>query len=272
MTAALVDAPSQTKTYDGSSIESQVRANAESILTALGYATFGRYDIEQRMGGNPADNSSTDYSTRVSEAERSLIETVSPGSTDKLLAELAAGERLTADAAAQEKFAESGTPTGAVQDPTITMHTKSDPLVLVQNETLFKQRYQALARAPVTSCSSHGRRRRPTRRHRCAVRRRALQLHPGVTDRRDRAARQLGEERRLPGGRGDRGGHGRRTAATATCSSQARGRTRQCPDGTRQRPDGVGGDRRGRHRARSRRRPTTALRAEASTTATSEPG
>ena len=73
----------------------------------------------------------------------SLIETVSPGSTDKLLAELAAGERLTADPAAQKKFADSGTPTGAVQDPTITLHTKSDPLVLVQNETLFKQRYAA---------------------------------------------------------------------------------------------------------------------------------
>jgi len=95
------------------------------------------------MGGNPADNSGTDYATRISDSERSLIETVSPGSTDKLLAELAAGERLTADAAAQQKFADSGTPTGAVQDPTITMHTKSDPLVLVQNETLFKQRYQA---------------------------------------------------------------------------------------------------------------------------------
>lgn len=143
LTAALVDAPSQTGTYDGASIESQVKGYAESVLTALGYATFGRYDIEQRVGGNPADNSETDYSARVSDSERALIETVSPGATDKLLGELAKGERVTADAAARDAFAGTGTPTGAVQDPTITMHTAADPLVLVQNESLFKQRYQA---------------------------------------------------------------------------------------------------------------------------------
>ena len=33
LTAALVDAPAKTKTYDGSTVESQVRARAESILT-----------------------------------------------------------------------------------------------------------------------------------------------------------------------------------------------------------------------------------------------
>ncbi len=143
MTAALVDAPSQTKTYDGSTVESQVRGYAESVLTALGYATFGRYDIEQRYGGNPADNSTIDYSARVSEEERALIETVSTGATDKLLAELAAGDRVTADPAARQAFADSGTPTGTVQDPTITLHTKADPLVIVQNETLFGDRYQA---------------------------------------------------------------------------------------------------------------------------------
>ncbi len=143
MTAALVDAPSQTKTYDGSTVESQVRGSAESILTALGYATFGRYDIEQRVGGNPAGNDGTDYSTRVSESERELIETVSPGSTDKLLAELAAGDRLTADPTAQQAFADTGTPTGVVADPTITLHTAADPLVIVQNEALFAQRSQA---------------------------------------------------------------------------------------------------------------------------------
>ncbi len=143
MTAALVDAPNQTRTYDGSTIESQVRGYGEAVLTALGYATFGRYDIEQRVGGNPADNSTTDYATRVSDSERALIETISPGATDELLAELAAGERLTADPAAQAAFAETGTPTGAVQDPTITMHTAADPLVIVQNENLFRQRYQA---------------------------------------------------------------------------------------------------------------------------------
>ncbi len=142
-TAALVDAPSKTATYDGSSIPSQVKGYAESVLTALGYATFARYEIEQRVGGNPAGNAETDYADRVSEAERSLIETVSPGSTDKLLAELAAGERLTADPAAQQALTDTGTPTGFVADPTITLHTAADPLVIAQNESLFGERYAA---------------------------------------------------------------------------------------------------------------------------------
>jgi len=145
--AALVDAPGQTRTRDGSSITSQVTAFAESSLTALGYATFGRYDIEQRVGGNPSQNAGVDYAARVSAAERGLIEAVSPGSTDKLLALLAAGERVSADPAAREKLAQTGTPSGAIKDPTITLHTKADPLVLVQNETVYAQRVKESADA-----------------------------------------------------------------------------------------------------------------------------
>lgn len=143
MVAAIVDAPSQTKTYDGSTVESGVRARAESILTALGYGTFGRYEIEQRVGGNPSGNVDADYSTRLSDTERSLIETVSPGASDKLLAQLAAGERVTADPAARAKADKLGNPTGKLQDPTITLHTQADPLVLVQNETVFASRVAA---------------------------------------------------------------------------------------------------------------------------------
>jgi pimeloyl-ACP methyl ester carboxylesterase len=144
LVAALADAPGRTATYDGSGVESQVRAKAESALTALGYSTYGRYDIEQRYGGNPSTNTGVDYAERVSEEERSLIDTVGgAGTTDALLAELAAGERLEADADARAAFAASGTPTGAVKDPTITLHTVADPLVLVQNETVFEQRAAA---------------------------------------------------------------------------------------------------------------------------------
>jgi pimeloyl-ACP methyl ester carboxylesterase len=141
--AALTDAPTQTKTYDGATIESQVRARAEAILTALGYGTYGRYEIEQRVGGNASGNDGTDYSARVNDAERSLIETVSSGATDKLLAKLDAGERVMADPAARTAFDTMGNPTGDLQDPTITLHTTADPLVLVQNETVFKDRVYA---------------------------------------------------------------------------------------------------------------------------------
>ena len=143
MVAAMADAPAQTKTYDGSTIESGVRARAESILTALGYGTFGRYEIEQRVGGNPSTNVEADYSARLSESERSLIETVSPGSSDKLLTLLKDGTRVEADPAARAKADKLGNPTGNIKDPTVTMHTAADPLVLVQNETVFASRVNA---------------------------------------------------------------------------------------------------------------------------------
>jgi pimeloyl-ACP methyl ester carboxylesterase len=140
MVASLVDAPTKTRTYDGASIESQVRARAESILTALGYGTYGRYEIEQRVGGNPSGNDQTDYSARVSQDEQTLIESVSAGATRDLLSALQNGERVTADAGAREEFDSLGNPTGRLQDPTVTLHTTADPLVLVQNEAVFADR------------------------------------------------------------------------------------------------------------------------------------
>lgn len=137
LVAAISDAPTQTQSQDGSTITSQVTAMAESSLTALGYGTFGRYDIEQRVGGNPSENVGVDYAARVSDEERALIDSISPGATDKMLAQLAAGQRVTADSAARAKLEATGTPTGDIQDPMITLHTKADPLVLAQNETVY---------------------------------------------------------------------------------------------------------------------------------------
>lgn len=147
LVAALVDAPGQTQDQDGASVVSKVTAYAESVLTALGYGTFGRYDIEQRVGGNPSENTGVDYATRVTPAERSLIDAVSPGATDRLLAQLATAPRISADSAARTRLAATGTPTGAVQDPMITMHTAADPLVLAQNETVYQQEYRANKKA-----------------------------------------------------------------------------------------------------------------------------
>jgi alpha-beta hydrolase superfamily lysophospholipase len=137
---AIVDGPTQTERYDGSTPAGQVAATVESIVTALGYGTFGRYEIEQRVGGNPSGNAGADYGRRVSAAERGLIDTVSAGATDRDLALLAGGERVSPDPAARAKFDQLGNPSGDLQVPTITLHTKADPLVLVQNETVFADR------------------------------------------------------------------------------------------------------------------------------------
>ncbi len=140
LTAALVDAPDKTRTYDGGSTATRVRGQAESILSALGYATFGRYEFEQRVGGNPSDNTETEYAARVSAAERKVVDGISAGATDRLLPKLDAGARVAADPGARAKADELGNPTGDIAVPTLTVHTAADPLVLVQNETVLRER------------------------------------------------------------------------------------------------------------------------------------
>jgi len=135
--AALVDAPTQTATFDGSTLQSRGGALVEGILTGLAFGTTLRQEIEGRVGGNPSGNEDADYAARVSTSERALIESVAPGSTAANLALLANGSRVAPDAAARAKFATLGTPTGAITAPTLTLHTEADPLVLVQNESVF---------------------------------------------------------------------------------------------------------------------------------------
>jgi pimeloyl-ACP methyl ester carboxylesterase len=135
--AALVDGPSQTLSYDGSTLRSRGAALVEGLLTGLVFGTTVRQEFEQRVGGNPSGNQDSDYASRVSPAERSLIETVAPGSTARNLALLAGGTRISPDPAARAKFTALGTPRGDIAVPTLTLHTEADPLVLVQNEGVF---------------------------------------------------------------------------------------------------------------------------------------
>lgn len=143
--AAMVDAPSQTRTYDGSGIVSTVSGTIEALLTAIAYGTVGRYEIEERFGGSVVGNVGTDYASRLDESERAAIDAVGgDGAAARNAAILDAGTRVEADATAQAAALErGGNPSGAVQVPTITMHTKADPLVIVQNQTFFRDRYTA---------------------------------------------------------------------------------------------------------------------------------
>ncbi len=139
--AAITDAPTQTATYDGHDPESQVKARVESLLTALDYGTVGRYDIEQRVSGDPSDNTKTDYAARVDDAEASVI-TTAGGNVNALVNQLNTVPRVSADQAARAAFDKLGDTTGNLTAPTITMHTEADPLVIVQNEHVFADRVQ----------------------------------------------------------------------------------------------------------------------------------
>jgi pimeloyl-ACP methyl ester carboxylesterase len=139
--AAIVDASPKTKTYDAHDPPSSVGALVESLVTAVGYGTYGRWEIEQRVGGNPSTNVGTVYVDRVPAAERTGLLALTAGDKlDGYLAELDGRERIAADAAARKKADALGNPRGAVKDPTITLHTQYDPLVLVQNERVFADR------------------------------------------------------------------------------------------------------------------------------------
>jgi alpha-beta hydrolase superfamily lysophospholipase len=143
--ASLADAPLATKNFDGSTITSQVQASAEGVLTALGFGTYGRYDIEQRVGGNPSSNATTEYALRFTVADQRRIDTVTPGATKRYALAMARGKRISADPAARAKAATLGDPKGAPGTPTITLHTFADPLVIVQNESWYAARVAASA-------------------------------------------------------------------------------------------------------------------------------
>jgi pimeloyl-ACP methyl ester carboxylesterase len=140
--AAIAGAPAKTDMFDGSTITSKVSAIVQSLVQALGYGTWGRYDVEQRVGGNPSQNTGVDYTARIGTDVQPLLGD-KYASITKALAD---GERVSADKAARAKANSLGNPTGAIMQPTITLHTEDDPLVLVQNENVFAARAAAHAR------------------------------------------------------------------------------------------------------------------------------
>jgi pimeloyl-ACP methyl ester carboxylesterase len=137
--AALSGAPDKTGTFDAHDLVSQVKGTVESLLTALAFGTSGRFELEQRVGGNPSQNTQADYPSRISTAEASLITTVG-GNVATLQKALETQPRVSADAAARAAFEKLGDTTGALHAPTLTLHTEDDPLVLVANETILANR------------------------------------------------------------------------------------------------------------------------------------
>ncbi len=144
--AALTATSARTKTYNGVGTATAVAASVESLLTALNYATVGRWDIESRVGGNPSTNLGTDYRKRVtpSAVERFTSFGFGAGLLSAYAQTLQTyGARVRANPTARRVASQLGNPSGVLADPTLTMHTVYDPLVLVQNERSFLRRVAA---------------------------------------------------------------------------------------------------------------------------------
>ena len=127
---------------------SDLAGTIENLLTVLGYATVGRYDIEQRFGGNISGNELADYAARVDAAEREFIDTIGgEGAAESYLSTLDNGQRVAANPTARQAAIDrGGNPNGAIDVPVITMHTAYD-WVIAQNETVYRNRFDAQAAA-----------------------------------------------------------------------------------------------------------------------------
>lgn len=149
---SLTGASAKTRDFSGAGTTSAVSAAVETVQTALTYGTLGRYDIEARVGGNPSTNVGVDYRNRVTDT--ALARFTSYGFSAGLLKAYAQtlqtySARVTAKKTARAAAYRLGNPLGRLADPTLTLHTEFDPLVIVQNEAVFQDRVSKAGRLPL---------------------------------------------------------------------------------------------------------------------------
>lgn len=143
--AAIGGLPTKTDMFDGANITAQVEAIVQGIVLTLATSTYERYDLEQRVGGNPSQNTGVDYTKRIGRTYDYIIGNQKQRISDAL----AAGTRISADPPARAAADRLGDPTGRLRRPTITLHTEFDPQVIVQNERVFAERAQQQSGAGV---------------------------------------------------------------------------------------------------------------------------
>lgn len=130
----------KSRDHDDATGGSRIQAGMDILFEVMGYATIARYDLEQRVGGNPSSNTGAHYDQRISVEEKQEIDLVDPGGFAGHLAELDRAPRIAADSAARKRADLLGDPTGKLRVPTLTLHTGYDATAIVQNETVFADR------------------------------------------------------------------------------------------------------------------------------------
>jgi len=144
--AAMTDAPTKTRTFDGSDRASQVGGVVESVANVLYYGTIARYELERRVGSTFSSNVGVNYRHRISTADRNRWQAFGfqPSLLDTVVGSVQVfGVRVSARSTSRTRAARFATPTGDLTRRTLTLHTRFDPLVLVQNERVFAQRVSA---------------------------------------------------------------------------------------------------------------------------------
>lgn len=124
-------------------IEARQVGRYQNLRTILPFIQFGRYDMEQSAGGNPAWNRGVNYGRQL--AESGLLPEVAQlyrqAGVD-LHADLNLLTRtanVTADPAAYRWMLRTSTLTGRLDMPVLTLHTTADALVPVQHEEEYAE-------------------------------------------------------------------------------------------------------------------------------------
>lgn len=119
----------------------QYEAQALNLALLGRIATAERAELEQRIGGNPSTNVGVDYAELLgaspTRAEVAALYEVAGLDLDEDLARLAAAARIEADAAARQQLTTPVNPTGAVEDPLLTLYAAGDGLVPIQHQRAF---------------------------------------------------------------------------------------------------------------------------------------
>jgi hypothetical protein len=141
LVSALANQIQKSRRADATSnVQSRVQAGIDLINDFLAGGTLARYELEQRVGGQPSTNVETNYAARVSAQERNEINVYSPGSVDKDLAILKKARKIVADPGARSAAGRLDDPSGKLRVPTVTLHTAADSVAVVQNESAFSHR------------------------------------------------------------------------------------------------------------------------------------
>ena len=108
------------------------------ILTDLFFLTEARAELQRRAGGPYWQNLDQNYS--VTAAERAyLVGLGLPAAViDGWLAQMNARRNIEADQSARNYVAHNNTYKGKIKHPVLTLHTTLDPLVVVANESVYR--------------------------------------------------------------------------------------------------------------------------------------
>jgi pimeloyl-ACP methyl ester carboxylesterase len=135
--ADLAHAPRGARGGPPSDPRQRVATAAQLIISALGFATLTRWEVDRAAGGTVSGNTGVDYSSRVDSTERAALDGMSPNVAEDALAGLASGPRTRADQAARDRVSSRLAPSGVLSRPTVTLHDAQDQVAPLEHEGAF---------------------------------------------------------------------------------------------------------------------------------------